>query len=176
MTKQEIIAELKSKHLDFKNYIFSLGEEDFLFSLDDQKWTAGQEVVHIIKSVSPLNTAFALPKSFLKLLFGKANRPSKNYDGVVRKYHLKLGQGRKAPARYVPKKVLDPSRTELLNKLAAVIEKLCNQLERFTERDLDFYILPHPVLGVLTLREMLYFTIYHVQHHQKNSIENLSKR
>jgi hypothetical protein len=27
--------------------------------------------------------------------------------------------------------------------------------------------LPHPLLGKLTLREMIYFTIYHVQHHHK---------
>lgn len=25
---------------------------------------------------------------------------------------------------------------------------------------------PHPLLGKLTLREMMFFTIYHVQHHE----------
>jgi hypothetical protein len=32
-------------------------------------------------------------------------------------------------------------------------------------------ILPHPLLGKITIREMLYFTAYHVQHH-----ENIIKR
>jgi len=26
-------------------------------------------------------------------------------------------------------------------------------------------LLPHPLLGKVTVREMLYFTIHHVQHH-----------
>lgn len=33
--------------------------------------------------------------------------------------------------------------------------------------ELDKYILPHPLLGKLTIREMMYFTIYHVEHHKK---------
>jgi hypothetical protein len=38
---------------------------------------------------------------------------------------------------------------------------------------LDLLILPHPLLGKLTLREMLYFTLYHVEHHEKQVLENL---
>jgi hypothetical protein len=44
---------------------------------------------------------------------------------------------------------------------------LARRIDRFSETQLDQLILPHPLLGKLTLREMLYFTIYHVQHHQK---------
>jgi hypothetical protein len=33
------------------------------------------------------------------------------------------------------------------------------------EADLDRYLLPHPLLGKLTLREMLHFTLYHNYHH-----------
>ena len=32
--------------------------------------------------------------------------------------------------------------------------------------DLDAVLLPHPLLGKLTVREMLFFTVYHVQHHR----------
>ena len=45
-------------------------------------------------------------------------------------------------------------------------ESLNKKIELFSEQDLDSHILPHPLLGKLTFREMLYFTIYHVQHHQ----------
>ena len=33
------------------------------------------------------------------------------------------------------------------------------------EKELDQYMLPHPILGKVTYREMLYFTMYHVNHH-----------
>jgi hypothetical protein len=34
-----------------------------------------------------------------------------------------------------------------------------------TEDDLDNYLVKHPLLGRITLRELCYFTIYHTQHH-----------
>ncbi|MCB9182399.1 MAG: DinB family protein [Flavobacteriales bacterium] len=46
------------------------------------------------------------------------------------------------------------------------LDLLCKRTSRWSESDLERYLLPHPLLGKLTLREMLYFTLYHVQHHQ----------
>ena len=43
---------------------------------------------------------------------------------------------------------------------------------KLDEEDLDNYILPHPLIGKTTIREMLYFTIYHVQHHHKAIVDN----
>jgi len=50
---------------------------------------------------------------------------------------------------------------------------LFSKLDKFTENELDRYILPHPLLGKLTLREMLFFTIYHIEHHEKLIKRNL---
>jgi len=52
---------------------------------------------------------------------------------------------------------------------------LCKQLLDYSEQDLDELILPHPLLGKLTLREMMYFTMYHVLHHHKSIEENSRK-
>ena len=49
------------------------------------------------------------------------------------------------------------------------------RIDSFSEKDLDNYILPHPLLGKLTIREMLFFTIYHVQHHEVLTLKNLGK-
>ena len=62
-----------------------------------------------------------------------------------------------------------------MEKLRRVIEKLSKQIDHYSEQDLDKYILPHPLLGKLTMREMMYFTIYHVQHHQRLIAKNLQK-
>jgi|SRR5882672_10633400 len=42
---------------------------------------------------------------------------------------------------------------------------LIAKIEKQSEADLDKYILLHPLLGKLILREMLYFTIHHNEHH-----------
>ncbi len=52
-------------------------------------------------------------------------------------------------------------------RLKLLIISLCSKVDTCSKGQLDTFILPHPLLGKVTLREMLYSTIYHVQHHQK---------
>jgi hypothetical protein len=56
------------------------------------------------------------------------------------------------------------------------VEGVAGKAVKFSEKDLDTLILPHPLLGKVTLREMLYFTIYHVQHHVEQVKTNLADR
>ena len=44
-----------------------------------------------------------------------------------------------------------------------------------SEKDIDTYRAPHPLIGKLTVRELVYFSIYHVGHHHK-SIQKLLKK
>lgn len=113
-----------------------------------------------------MNMALALPLFVLRLLFGKANRKSKSYDELVAKYQAKLKAGGRAPGRFVPGG--KEKNTEVLEeKLLGLVDSLQKKVNALSEDQLDQYILPHPLLGKLTLREMIYFTIYHVQHHHK---------
>ncbi len=61
-----------------------------------------------------------------------------------------------------------------MKKLQGLVQKLCKRMNKYSEEELDKYILPHPLMGKVTLREMLYFTIYHVQHHEKQIFPNLN--
>ena len=56
-----------------------------------------------------------------------------------------------------------------------LIEKLNKEIEVFTEEELDTLLIPHPLLRNISLREMLYNAIYHVEHHQKQAENNLKK-
>jgi hypothetical protein len=46
-----------------------------------------------------------------------------------------------------------------MSRLANAIDK------KWADSQLDQYIVPHPLLGKITLRELCYFTIYHTYHH-----------
>lgn len=173
------IPSLKSKllanHQLFTTHISNLTSEAFLLSRNN-KWTAGQQLEHIYLSVKPVRQALSLPKFLLKFIFGKANRESRSYDDLVKKYLQKLESGGRAPGRFVPKSVHYAKRENLVMALDKEVNKLCSKLNRYTESELDTYIIPHPLLGKLTLREMIYFTIYHVTHHleqtKQNTLEN----
>ena len=175
MNKAEINQRLLESHGQCIAYINSLPEKDFVYAATT-KWSAGQQLDHIIKSVSPVSTAFAIPALLLKTVFGKANRPSRTYPELVERYQQKLAQGGKAPGRFVPPAILFEQREKLTKQLDKTLHALCKRFHGFSEHDLDHFILPHPLLGKLTLREMLYFTIYHVGHHEKNIQEALKAK
>ena len=166
MTSSHIIGMLKGSHFEFTAMIASLSEEQFL-QAEPGKWSPGQQLDHLVRSVAPLEQALNLPKFIPRMLFGKANRPSRSYDEVVARYQDKLAQGGKASGKYVPAAVTVAQRDALIDKLNDLVEKLSLSLGPYREEDLDTILLPHPLLGKLTLREMLYFTIYHVQHHHQ---------
>lgn len=175
MNKQQIAEKLLENHKIFVEFISNLSEEDFLFA-QDGKWSAGQQLDHLIRGVSPVKLAFTLPKLVPKLMFGKANRNSKTYDELVAKYQAKLASGGRASGRFIPAKINFSQRESLQKKLLNLAEDLSQKVENFSEEQLDTYILPHPLIGKLTFREMLYFTIYHCEHHHKNAIKNLENR
>ncbi len=129
------------------------------------KWSVGQHLQHLIQSVAPVNQALYLPKFVLGWTFGKANRPSKTYPELVQKYSEKLANGAVATARFVPKPIFLPQKAKLLLQYEGHKNRLIKHLQAFSESDLDTYIAPHPLLGKITLRELMYFTMYHTEHH-----------
>ena len=174
MNKQEIVAKLLENHQKFADFAANLSEPDFMFA-PDGKWTAGQQLKHIARSVSPLAKALALPKFVPHLLFGKTDHESIDFETLVNNYRQKLADGGKATGKYVPPEIGFEERLELKNTLLARVEELTGRIDKFSENQLDEYVLPHPLLGNLTIREMLYFTIYHVEHHHRAALKNLEK-
>lgn len=168
MEKNELKRLLLLQHGNYIKSIQSLNAGQLLIA-SPGKWNAVQLLDHIVKSVSPVSLALSLPVFLLRLIFGTANRKSRSYEELVARYHSKLKAGGRASGRFVP-----PPKTDSVEKLSTnlykVVQMLTRRIDRFSETQLDQLILPHPLLGKLTLREMLYFTIYHVQHHQKQLI------
>ena len=162
--KSEIIAALDEKVDAFNNYIITLNKEQFE-AAPNGKWSTGQNLDHLIRAMKPLQLAYGLPKFALRIMFGKTNRPSKTYDELVTKYKTKLAAGGRASGPFIPPIINFEKKDELIKKYNEHKQKLIAKIDRQNEKDLDLYILPHPLLGKVTLREMLYFTIYHNEHH-----------
>ncbi len=173
MTKNEISRQLHENHQAFIAMMLGFTEADFTKSTAE-KWTPGQQLDHIRLSVKPLVSALAYPDFILRLLFGKANRDSKTYDQLIAKYKKALDNGGAASPRFVPKKVSFQQREPIATQLSALVRKLENRISGYPENKLDTLILPHPLLGKLTLREMLYFTNYHVIHHHQLTNRDLN--
>ncbi len=174
MTKEEIKNKLSENHYQLIDLVLSLNDIDFLHSANG-KWTAGQQLDHICRSVYPVRLAFSLPKMMLRLFFGKSSRPSRDYDSLVAKYLKKLEGKYQVGERFIPKPIQPGKKTKLKDELLKAIDSINKSIDKYSEEQLDKQILPHPLLGKLTLREMLYFTIYHAEHHRRLVLQYLGR-
>lgn len=170
-TKPELIASFQHRATTDDTFWSSFSPDAFIAKPDDRSWSPAQNVLHLISAIKPVVMALRLPRFLPRLLFGKFNAPSRHYDNIVELYQKVLAEGGQASGKYLPKPVPTPSdpvnyqRTKV-STLTATIQSLAKALEPWTEQDLDRIQLPHPLLGKLTVREMLFFTLYHLGHHK----------
>ncbi|MDA8918056.1 DinB family protein [Flavobacteriaceae bacterium] len=165
--KETIVEAIATHHAAFVSSVESLGKTAFEFSWKN-KWTPGQQLVHIRKSIEPVVLAFWLPRFVLKHQFGLTNRPSRTYEELVARYLKALGNNKAlAPKRFAPKSLPFSSREKEFKAYQKSVKRLVSVAQKCTEEELDKYVIPHPLIGKLTLREMLFFCVYHVQHHNK---------
>ncbi len=174
MQQKDLIETLEKSYKDLNLMLLKYTKDELEFSLPG-KWSAAQQAQHLHKSVRPVKFAFQLPQFLLKALFGKANRASKSYDELLKKYHAQLSKGGSASAPFVPAKVENIHIDNVIIAIEKNIKSLAQSIEKKTEEDLDLCLLPHPLLGKVTLREMLYFTIFHVLHHRENITNQLTR-
>jgi hypothetical protein len=167
MNQAQLNKALQEKHQAFNALVSRLSSQEFE-KAEAGKWSPAQQFDHIIKSVDALLLVFKLPRFVPKLLFGKANRPSRTYEEVVEKYHKALQKGAKAGKGFIPPVVAFSQKDTLVKKYQKVSDALVRGVSGMSETDLDTMVVPHPLLGKMTMREMLYFTLYHVQHHHKS--------
>jgi hypothetical protein len=174
------IPEIKSKLLstskNFSDYCVCLSDEQFFYQ-PEGKWSAAQQVRHLIKSTDTARLAFILPRFIVRWIGGKPNRHSRSYEELVNKYRLKLEQGGKASGRYIPKPIPpEYGKEKLVGSFTRSMEKFASAVERrWKDEQTDRYLAPHPLLGKITLRELCYFTIHHAEHHL-STISNMQNR
>lgn len=163
MDKHTIAQELTAKYQAFFKQVEAFGNDKANIEANG-KWSPAEHLEHIRKSIKPLAMALGLPKLAILAAGGKTSRSSAGYDDVVTQYKAKLDAGAKSTGTYEPK-VTHYDVADLSEKTNGILAELTQKITKWNEADLDKYLLPHPLLGKLTVREMLYFTLYHVQHH-----------
>lgn len=167
MTKPELIAKLTEEVNAFEATLKQANNDAF-FSKPDQKWSVAENAQHLVLSGKPLNLAFTLPRFVLRMLFGTPNRKSSSYDEVVKRYQQKLKDGGKSPRTFEPGSIsVNGDKEKIIARFKDTYGTLINKAQTLSEEEMENYLLPHPLMGKLTVREMLCFTAYHVSHHHQ---------
>jgi DinB superfamily len=162
MNQTELLTNLNPKFFDMENLANSFEETAFFKQPHAEKWSAAQNIVHLINSTKGIASALKDPS--VLGAYGKAERPSNDFDTIKNNYRIGLAAFQ---AKGMPYKHLDTegSKENLLQNFKDINQKLVARAAQLQEDDFDTLQLPHPLLGMMTLREMLYFTADHTRHH-----------
>jgi hypothetical protein len=163
-TRNELAAGIGRSFEDAAKWF--AGRPDSTFEVGPGgRWTEGQVLDHLILSTKPLNMAYRLPRIVLRWKFGVAKSGSESRDAMIARYEAALAKGGKAPKPFVPPAVPVSEKARLIESLRKEGQRLVEAAGLWSEAGLDKYVLPHPLIGNLTLRNFLEFADYHVQHH-----------
>ncbi len=180
-TKRPLIQALERVQNDITQFFGTLPADIFFYHPGDG-WSPAEVLQHLTKSVMPLALGMKMPRSVLGLLFGKYHKVSRRMDEISKIYADKLAAGAESPWIFRPSSRKDAPaeepeqpRLQVLKKWEKAAERLLTVLKQWDEQDLDRYRLPHPILGRLTIREMMLFTLYHNAYHVKSVKQKLEQ-
>ena len=168
-TRAEIVARLRELHAASVAACAVLSTPEFV-APRGTSWSPADHLRHLTKTMRAITRGLNLSWWKLRIAFGKARKPSRSYDGVRESYlnHLPAFTGRSNPFAPSSRNLEeDPEawRAQVMRYYDVAFDELVRAAERWDEAALDKYRLPHPLIGKLTLREMLFFTLYHNWHH-----------
>lgn len=160
-TYKEICTQLQTSLQIFQEKIRDLNTEQLMLQTT-QNWTPCQHIDHLNRSFEPLIVLLKVPKFMLKV-FGKPSRNSLSFNGIQTEYLKIIAKNIVPSLRFAPRQVTANQKWELLAELEYHKSELLETLEKWSDVDLDKYMIPHPFMGKLTIREMLFFMICHVE-------------
>ena len=170
-TKDTLIDVLEDSNRRVTEWFRAIPARDF-FTRHGEVWSASDNVDHLVKAHKPVAMALKLPKITLRAMFGKPDKASISYEELCQNYRDEITRGAQASGRFLPRQEnpvsdAETKKRELLDRFSKASNELVAAAEKWDEKELDEYFLPHPILGKLTIREMLFFTIYHNLRHAR---------
>jgi hypothetical protein len=166
-TKADLIEQLAYVQRALTETVQGISDAQF-YDGTPESWSPAAYIKHLILSVKPLAKAFKLPANQLETMFGKPSHVPRSYADVVRLYQSRLAEGVRAedyngvmPTTYRMPEGIEDERKYLVDTWNDSNNRLLDALRQWQDEDLDRYQLPHPAMERLTLREMLFFTLYH---------------
>jgi hypothetical protein len=143
----------------------SYSEVDFSAARDG-RWTIAKNLDHLTRAAQPVAKGLGLPKFLIRWKLGRGPGSSRSLMEVQKIYKDILAEGAQVQGRFIPEGMT--SQKKALAEWEACGKLLLKKLGRWSDAELDQYQVPHPLIGMLTMREILFFTIFHTHHHLQN--------
>ena len=172
-TKSTLQVGLEAAVTDCRTATLNVSDAVF-FDNSNGKWSIGENLIHLVMVAKRFGSVFRMPKEQIAN-FGLATRPSRSFDGILAAYMESLKGLAVAPKPFVAMQTADDTRTSVVERYNNAHSILATSFMTFSEEELDKYQVSHPLLGLMTMREMMDFIVFHIGHHQR-AIERITAR
>lgn len=159
-TPEELSSALDQAADEIGRYFAGLDDQAFWDGTPEQ-WGAAHHLDHLIRSNLPVAGGLGAARGRLQPL--PTEHQSKTYAQIQADYRAVLATGVKASGRWLPQP--EGSQVKLVERYRASLGAVNDALAGWTDAELDAWAMPHPALGILSVREMLLFTLMHNRHH-----------
>jgi DinB superfamily len=170
-TKAEIIDQLRLVQQGVSDTAQAIPAAHF-YQGTAESWSASDYLKHLLLAVKPFAKGISLPREQIRALFGQPDHASRSYADLVTVYQDRLATGLRAedvpivmPTGYRMPEGMADVQAYLVQTWNEAHTKLFDGLAGWSEADLDTHQFPHAALGLLTAREILFFTLYHNRLH-----------
>ena len=167
LNKFQIISHAENTIEDILKQCRQMDEVHFFYK--SEQWSVAENLEHLSLGLRKSWLGLFAPKFLLKWKYGKPDRQSLSYEELLGLYYQKLDEGYEQDKHYIPVvKEEKGAKEKLITRFEHLTVKFLDQIRYYWEDDsMDEYQVPHPVLGMITIRELLYFNLFHNTHHYK---------
>jgi len=164
-TKIELMSIIQDSNQRVTDWFMEIPADTF-FTRHGEEWSVSDNLDHLIEAHKPITKALKLPKLTLQAMFGKPEKSFMAHEELCRIYRDEIAKGARASGHFLPDQENPADKAEekkkgLPDQWSKAGAELVSMAQKRDDGELDQYQLPHPILGKLTISEMLYFTIYH---------------
>jgi hypothetical protein len=129
------------------------------------RWSVGDTAQHLYLSARPVLRLMAGPREVFAQ-WDRAVEPSRTYEAIEETYRRVLSRGVKAPVSMSPRpEDVAADKATMLARVTDTYRALADQVVNWSAEEMDSYQIPHPALGLISVREMMYFIGVHTRHH-----------
>lgn len=167
MKKEEIISYLEKSYSDL--HIWASNHDNIKFGAGPPgKWNTGQHLDHLIQTAGMITKGLKIPKFILRYKFGRPNRESRDLEKIRSRYLERLASiPEGTPSPTIVRSLTHSDKELVMDELIKASDLLVMATNKWTEKQLDKNLLPHPLMGRMTIREILIWCGYHNYHHLK---------
>lgn len=164
-SQTDILDFLQKQHQQLEVLFSSIPETDF-FAVPSGKWSIAQHVGHLSLTQSRIAFGFTI-----KDKLPSHTAPSRSFDEIQILYTSTVaranGAGLLANNPFTAQLEPDTTQAAIIAGFSSATAQLVAAVSTWQAAELEQYAMKHPLLGLLSAKEMLFFSGYHNTHHEQ---------